>query len=102
MLKSPMSDKIDVQNINHPDHIARVDAAKYHAMRRAYLSVLDAAETPLSHAEAKEAILPLLPDDLFPGGKTAGWWIKTVQLDLEAKGVVARHATKPLRFSRAG
>jgi hypothetical protein len=44
-------------------------------------------------------VKPRLPDDLFPGGKTSGWWLKCVQLDLEAKGIVARHKTKPLRFS---
>jgi hypothetical protein len=48
-----------------------------------------------------DAVRPKLPDALFPGGKTAGWWAKTVQLDLEAKGVVLRHQGKPLRWTRA-
>jgi len=39
-----------------------------------------------------------LPDDNFPEGATSGWWAKTVQLDLEAKGVVIREKTKPLRW----
>ena len=39
-----------------------------------------------------------LPDELFPGGKTSGWWLKTVQLDLEAKGLVTRSDTRPLRW----
>jgi hypothetical protein len=43
-------------------------------------------------------VLPHLPDDLFPEGATVGWWAKTVQLDLEAKGIVIRKATKPLRW----
>ncbi|WP_394727903.1 DUF6958 family protein [Altererythrobacter sp. GH1-8] len=31
-------------------------------------------------------------------GKTSGWWAKTVQLDLEAKGKLVREETKPLRW----
>jgi hypothetical protein len=36
-----------------------------------------------------------------PGGAKAGWWVKTVQLDLEAKGIVVRDGGRPLRWSRA-
>jgi hypothetical protein len=32
------------------------------------------------------------------GDDKAGWWAKAVQLDLEAKGIVVREATKPLRW----
>ena len=38
--------------------------------------------------------LPQLPEQLFPGRAKAGWWTKAVQLDLEAKGLVAREKTK--------
>lgn len=47
-----------------------------------------------------DALVPHLPDDLFPGGAKAGWWSKAVQLDLEAKGVIARESSKPLRWHR--
>ena len=93
-----MSEKVEVQNVNHPGRVERVDAAKYHAMRRAYLSVLDAAPDGLSHSDAKAGVVKLLPPDLFPAGKAAGWWLKTVQLDLEAKGLVVRRQSKPLTF----
>jgi hypothetical protein len=36
-----------------------------------------------------------------PGGATAGWWLKAVRLDLEAKGIVAREKTTPLRLRKA-
>jgi hypothetical protein len=39
-----------------------------------------------------------LPQDLFPGGETAGWWVKSVQLDLEAKGVIKRAPKSPVRL----
>ena len=78
-----------------------VDAAKYNAMRQAYLAVLPAKPPGLTTAEAKAALLPHLPRTLFPGGATAGWWVKGVQLDLEARGMVVREEGKPLRFRLA-
>jgi hypothetical protein len=50
-------------------------------------------------SDMTKSVKPYLPDDLFPGGRTAGWWAKTVQLDLEAKGMVIRHRGKPLRWT---
>ncbi len=92
-------DMVTVLNVNHPGAENRVSAAKYAAMKAAYLGVLPIEEPGLTHAEAKAALLPRLPEELFPGGATAGWWMKTVQLDLEARGKIAR-AGKPLRFHR--
>lgn len=93
-----MSEKIDVQNINHPALVERVDAAKYHAMREALLVVLPAEEPGMVVKDALAALKPRLPNDLFPEGKTSGWWLKCVQLDLEAKGVIKRLPTKPMRL----
>jgi hypothetical protein len=39
-----------------------------------------------------------LSQEQFPGGAKAGWWAKAVQLDLEAKGVVKREKTSPIRL----
>ncbi|MEM9500924.1 MAG: hypothetical protein AAF941_03655, partial [Pseudomonadota bacterium] len=52
----------------------------------------------LTQAETRDAVKPHLSDELFPDGKTCGWWAKTVQLDLEAKGLLVREQTKPLRW----
>ena len=41
-------------------------------------------------ADLIAAVRPGLPQDLFAGGDTAGWGVKAVQLDPEAKGVVMR------------
>lgn len=91
-------DKIEVENVNVPGQVTRVNAAKYVAMKEALLKVLPRAAPGLTQAEMMAAVLPHLPGDLYPEGKTAGWWVKTVQLDLEAKGSVAREETKPLRW----
>ena len=92
--------KVAMENPNSPDRPVRVDADKYQAMRDAILAVLPATSPGLTVAEAKQRLLPLLPAALFPGGTKAGWWLKGVQLDLEAKGLIVREATKPLRLHR--
>lgn len=94
----PADDKVVVENINTPGKTSRVDRVKYEDMRAAYLAILPSQAPGLTHDQAKEAAKQHLSPTLFPGGKTSGWWLKTVQLDLEAKGIVVREATKPLRF----
>ena len=49
-------------------------------------------------AEIIEAVKPHLSETLFPGGETAGWWVKCVQLDLEAKGLLKRGVKGPVRL----
>jgi hypothetical protein len=90
--------KILVENINVPGYSHRVDANRYQAMHAAMLKILPDHEPGLTQPEIRLAALSHLPEDLFPGGKKAGWWAKTVQLDLEAKGVLVRELTKPLRW----
>lgn len=98
--KARSVERIAVQNVNHPGKTTNVDASKYHAMRDAMLKTLPAEQPGLTQAEFQEALMPYLPEDLFPGGEKAGWWSKTVQLDLEAKGLIARAQTRPLRWHR--
>ena len=89
-----------MQNINVPGYSSTVDAAKYHAMHQALLKVLPNCAPGLTQAEMIQAVIPHLPQDQFPGGAKAGWWVKTIQLDLEAKGELTREAIKPLRWHR--
>ncbi len=95
-----MGDKVEVENVNVPGQVTRVDAAKYNAMKAAMMQVMTGAD-PMTAKDIKEAAKAHLPEDLFPGGATSGWWQKSVQLDLEAKKVIQRHDTKPLTFSLA-
>jgi hypothetical protein len=49
-----------------------------------------------------ESIRAHLPQDLWPNGEKSGWWMKTVQLDLEAKGLVVRDTrARPTRWQRS-
>ena len=93
---------IEVENVNTPGRVTRVGGDKYRAMRAAYLGVLPVGAPGVTAAEAGALVRPRLPTALFPGGATSGWWLKTVQLDLEAKGLVQRSATRPLTFYRTG
>ena len=95
-----MTDKIEVENVGQPGKTYRVDAVKYAAMRKAVLDVLPAAAPGLAVADLITAVKPVLPADLFPGGEKAGWWVKCVQLDLEAKRVIARADKPPVRLFR--
>jgi hypothetical protein len=93
--------KVAVQNIVSPGSVRNVDAAKYEAMRTAVLTVLPAKSPGSTIAEVQKNVVPHLPESLFPGGAKAGWWMKTVQLDLEAKGIIVREKTTPLRLHKS-
>lgn len=88
--------KIEVLNA-----VQSVDADKYEETRYAHLAVLTSEAPGMTPAEIKTALTPKLPQDLFPGGATAGWWAKCVQLDLEARGVIVRGPGSPVRLRKA-
>ncbi|MBA3275654.1 MAG: hypothetical protein H0T72_07660 [Chloroflexia bacterium] len=92
--------KIEIENVTSPGRVTRVDADKYEAMKRAMLTILPATSPGLTAAEMLEGVIAHLSDDLFPQGAKAGWWMKGVQLDLEAKNVIARENTQPLRWHK--
>ncbi len=94
------AETILVENITSPNSPPRpVNKEKFEVVRDAVLAVLPTSAPGLSYAELKAAALPRLSEALFPGGDKVGWWLKCVQLDQEAKGVIARHG-KPLRWYR--
>lgn len=98
---SKKTEKIAVENINNPGKTTNVSAEKYVAMKEAFLKVLPDTSPGLTQNEIHAQVQAHLPETLFPGGATAGWWAKTVQLDLEAKGVVERESCKPLRWHKS-
>jgi len=90
-----------VENINVPGRRTHVNAARYGAVRRALLEVVPRRRPGVTQVEMFAAVREHLPEDLFPGGAKANWWAKTVQLDLEAKGVLRRSSDgRPLRWIR--
>ena len=91
--------RIEVENVNAPDHKVKLNAEKYGVIYNELMAVIGAKQ--MSYAAIKEGVLPILSQVHFPASKTSGWWIKAVQLDLEAKGVGVQHNSKPLTWSKA-
>ena len=94
------AEKVVVENVNHSGKTENVDARKYKLAREALLNVLPKTPPGMTQHEMAEKMRAALPMDVFPGTTTT-WWMKTAQLDLEAKGLVVREVGKPLRWRRA-
>jgi hypothetical protein len=92
--------KIQIENVLQPGKTYSADAGKYAAMKTAVLAVLSNKSPGLTVAEVQQRVLAHLPGDLFPGGAKSGWWMKAVQLDLEAKNIIRREKTSPVRLHR--
>ena len=90
-----------LQNINHPGSSRKADAAMATAMQEALLACLPPSLPGLTLEQLRSAVLPKLPQNLFPGGAKAGWWLKAVQLDLEARRLILRDKGSPLRLRLA-
>lgn len=93
--------KMKIENVLQPGKTYSADPAKYQAMKKAVLTVLPKVSPGLTVAEVQDRVVAHLPEDLFPGGAKAGWWMKAVQLDLEAKGVIRREKTAPIRLHKS-
>ena len=93
--------KVTVENVNTPGRTENVRADKYNDMHAALMKALPGTAPGLPFDDIKIAAKAHLSHTLFPDGKTSGWWAKTVQLDLEAKGQITRIEGKPLRFHKS-
>lgn len=93
--------RIEIQNVNHPGKTYRVEAEPFNAIKATLLKVMPREGAGLAQAEMVAAVKAAAPRDLFPGGERAGWWAKSVQLDMEAKGELVRLPGKPLRWRLA-
>lgn len=93
-------EKVSIQNVNVPSYVGRVDAKKYEATKQALMQILPDDGLGLTQTQMFARIKLVIDQQLFPKGAKSGWWAKTVQLDLEAKGVIIRHHAKPLRWSK--
>ncbi|HET6846384.1 MAG TPA: hypothetical protein VFH29_06085 [Anaerolineales bacterium] len=91
---------VSVRTPNKPGYVSRVDAIKYEAMRRTMMRVLPRKAPGLTQQEMWDALSRIAPKAHFPDRGKVGWWMKSVQLDLEAKNVLVREDTKPLRWHR--
>ena len=93
--------KLKIENVLQPGKTYNVDPVMFEAMKTALIKVVPSSPPGMTPAEIQNAVLPLLPHDLFPGGEKAGWWMKAVQLDQEAKKVLLRSEKPPVRLWKA-
>jgi hypothetical protein len=101
-MKPKAKRQVKVTSVNVRTYSRALNADKYEAAKTALLKILPRKAPGYSQREMFEAAKARLPNDLFPGGAKADWWLKSVQLDLEAKGLVKRDPkAKPLRWWRA-
>lgn len=91
---------IDTLNVHNTGKTYKRDAVKYLAARKAFLALIPAKPPGLTQAELMTSMRKALPLGQFPGSTTS-WWMKTVQLDAEARGEVIRDNGKPLRWRKA-
>lgn len=77
-----------------------VRADKYEAMKKALLRVVPRKGAGVTQQEMADGVRPLVSREMFPA-ETHWWWMKSVQLNLEKEGVLARDPkAKPLRWTR--
>lgn len=71
----------------------RISLDKYNIIKQNILTILDDAE--LTHTELMEKLYDNVKD-FFEGG--VQWYGETVKLDLEARKMIERTATKPEKY----
>ncbi len=78
----------------------RVDVAKYEAMKAALLAVVPAAGDGIPFQDLAGAVRPHLPAEVFANASVS-WYVTTVKLDLEARGLIERvPGARPQRLRR--
>ena len=99
--KSGDGAKVIVENVNVPGYTHAVDAEHYEGMKKVLLKILPKEGPGLTQTEMWAAAAKVADKTLFPDRGKVGWWMKSVQLDLEAKAVIVRDKeAKPLRWRR--
>ncbi|MCO5187965.1 MAG: hypothetical protein M9918_07210 [Anaerolineae bacterium] len=76
----------------HPDPNkkgTRVTKATYLVYKAALLTVIPDAEEGIYFSDLPKAVEPYLTEDVIRNTST-GWWVTTVKLDLEARGLIER------------
>lgn len=80
----------------HPDPSkqgTRVTRATYKAYRAALLEVIPISAEGIEFALLSKAVEPHIDKKILET-TSAGWWATTVKLDLEARGLIERVASK--------
>ena len=100
---------IKAQNVNHPDYRESLKEEKYTVIREAMLAALpDGGSDGMLFNQLEKKVAAYLADKnvptvLFPKPGSVRWYTKTVQLDLEARGIIERLPRKsPIQLRKTG
>ena len=99
-MPSEDQETIEIFNVNRPGTSSFVKRKYYDAMKTALIAMLSAGEDAMTQTQMQTGILPYLSQEIFPKGEKSGWWLKAVQLDLEARHVLVREKGTPNRWRR--
>lgn len=91
-------DMIEVFNINKPGQSSFVRKDKYEEVKRVLRALMPDTSPGLTQDEMAILVIQNVSGTVFEDNTKAGWWMKTVQLDLEARQVMIREKTSPLRW----
>jgi hypothetical protein len=69
---------------------ARIDRAKYEAMKHALLETVGKNSRGVAFGRLAELVSPKLPKEIFTADVSVSWYVTVVKLDLEARGVIER------------
>ncbi len=89
---------IEVFNVNTPGRSSFVQKDKYEEVRRVLRERLPTSAPGLTQDEMDALVRENVSGSVFEDRSKAGWWMKTVQLDLEARGLMVRERAKPTRW----
>lgn len=89
---------VEVFNVNSPGKSSFVQKDKYDEVRRVLKEFMPKSSPGLTQDEMASIVREKVSSVIFEDRVKAGWWMKTVQLDLEARGLILRERTKPLRW----
>lgn len=82
-------DTVEALNPQPNKHPTRVNKANYDAYRRALLSVIPRKKDGVEFRALADLVAPKLAKDIAKATKPM-WWVTTVKLDLEARGLIER------------
>jgi hypothetical protein len=94
---------IETLNVNYAkgEGGTRIDAAKYEAVKKAILKAVPKSERGIEFRELGAAVEEHLPGGKIPGGGSIMWYVTTVKLDLESRGLIERvERSRPQRVRR--
>ena len=85
----PSTETIEARHPDPGKRPTRVGRAKYEAYRRALLRVIPRSDQGVRLADLPDLMVETLDEPFRSEGKFA-WWVTTVKLDLEARGLIER------------